>query len=268
MICDDRSVTTSFSQLLHSGRGAAGTLAFDIPDDWMQGRSAFGGLQVALALQAMRAVVPTAPLRTLQATFVAPVGGQLTARATVLRTGKSATHVEARLGDGAETAAIVIGVFGSPRSSVVSVTPRRTPSPVTMDLELPFIPGVVPNFTQHFQAHWSHGAPPFTGSSEPRHTVTVGMRGEARASEAHLVAIADFIPPIGLSYLASPAPGSTLTWMLEVLRDRLDDQPAQGWIVDAELFAARDGYTSQAVTLWAPDGEIAAVSRQSMLVFG
>jgi hypothetical protein len=38
--------------------------------------------------------------------------------------------------------------------------------------------------------------------------------------------------------------------------------------VDAELVAARDGYTSQSVMLWAPDGTPVAISRQSMLVFG
>ena len=37
---------------------------------------------------------------------------------------------------------------------------------------------------------------------------------------------------------------------------------------DAQLVAARDGYTSQAVTIYAPDGTALALSQQSMLVFG
>jgi hypothetical protein len=38
--------------------------------------------------------------------------------------------------------------------------------------------------------------------------------------------------------------------------------------VDAELTAARDGYTSQAVTIYAADGTPLALSHQNMLIFG
>ncbi|HVH33257.1 MAG TPA: hypothetical protein VM847_03985, partial [Tahibacter sp.] len=44
-------------------------------------------------------------------------------------------------------------------------------------------------------------------------------------------------------------------------------QPAEGWRVDAELVAARDGYTSQSTWIVAPDGRPIALSRQSMVVF-
>jgi hypothetical protein len=66
----------------------------------------------------------------------------------------------------------------------------------------------------------------------------------------------------------APTPGSPLTWMLELLRDRYDDLGLDDWRVDAELIAARDGYTNQSVMLWGPCGEPVALSRQSMVVFG
>jgi hypothetical protein len=56
--------------------------------------------------------------------------------------------------------------------------------------------------------------------------------------------------------------------MLEFLRDRFDDLPLSHWRVDAEMPAARDGYISQSVMIWAPNGVPAALSRQSMVVFG
>ena len=54
----------------------------EIPSDWLQGRSMFGGMQAALALKAMRTLVPEEfPLRTLQTTFMAPIpAGRATAR--------------------------------------------------------------------------------------------------------------------------------------------------------------------------------------------
>ena len=47
------------------------------------------------------------------------------------------------------------------------------------------------------------------------------MHGEHESSEALIVALADFIPPLALSMLRTPAPGSSLTWMLELLTDTL-----------------------------------------------
>jgi len=67
---------------------------------------------------------------------------------------------------------------------------------------------------------------------------------------------------------AAPTPGSSLTWMLELLRDRYDDLGMDDWRVDAELIAARDGYTNQSVMLWGSSREAVALSRQSMVVFG
>jgi acyl-coenzyme A thioesterase PaaI-like protein len=262
-------MSVSLSQLLRRATRAAGRVELDVPADWMQGRSVFGGLQVAVALEAMRTCVPSTVLRTLQATFVAPVAeGVVEARARVLRHGKNATHVEARLVRGNETLAIVIGVFGQARTSKAARVPQRPEVSIEEPLELTYVPGLLPAFTQHFAAQWLRGALPFSGQPDHEQVVVVGMKDDGPVTDGHVVAIADFIPPVALSHLDAPAPGSTLTWMLEFLCDDVKDQPLHGWRVDAQLIAARDGYTSQAVTVWAPDGSPAALSRQSMLVFG
>jgi acyl-coenzyme A thioesterase PaaI-like protein len=262
-------MATAYSKLMQSAKHDAGTLTLEVPEDWMQGRSVFGGLQVAIALQAMRALVPDVVLRTLQATFLAPVAqGVVRARAHVLRVGKSATHVEARIVDGTDTLALVVGVFGTARSSTVAVTPPQPQVEADQPLEFPFIPGVVPSFVQHFAGRILRGQPPFTGDTGCDYVFEIAMRDEGQATEGHVVAIADFIPPLALSHLKAPAPGSTLTWMMELLSDRVDHLPLAGWRVDAQLVAARDGYTSQSAMVWGPGGEPVALSRQSMMVFG
>lgn len=261
---------TPFSKLMSQVQEDGGALALRVPEDWMQGRSVFGGLQAALAVRAMRALVPTLPLRSLQVTFVAPVGpGVMRARATVLRTGKNAVQVEARLFDGDATLALVVGVFGASRTSTVAVTPQQPTVEVHDDgLELPYLPGLTPAFTQHFGVRWVRGAPPFTGDRQLEHVLDVSFKDEGRASEGHVVALADFIPPLALSHLEAPAPGSSVTWMLELLTDLVDPLGLSGWRVDAQLMAARDGYTHQSVVLWGPGGEPVALSRQTMVVFG
>src|SRR5687768_4973569 len=104
---------TPLSTLLSRIHAAAGECTLNVPDDWLQGRTLFGGMQAIVGLAAMRSLVPEAPLRSLQVTFLAPVpGGPVTARAIVLRSGKSATHVEARIVEGDKTLALMVGVFG------------------------------------------------------------------------------------------------------------------------------------------------------------
>jgi hypothetical protein len=237
----------------------------------MQGRSVFGGLQAAFALQAMRALVPEAPLRTLQVTFIAPVAGSMRARARVLRTGKNATHVEASIGSADALQALVVGVFGTARSSQIARMPgpQAIGSEVAPGFEIPFgVVGAGPSFLQHFRARWHRGQPPFTGSRDATVILDLAIDDDAPANESTLVAIADFIPPVALSQLNAPAPGSTLTWMLELLADGIEQPARASFRIEAEMVAARDGYTSQSSRIFAPSGQPLALSQQCMLVFG
>ena len=147
------------------------------------------------------------------------------------------------------------------------MTPVQPEVPDEAGLVFPFIPGLTPNFIQHFDVKMLRGQPPFSGVPATRAVLEVSLREDARASEEHVIAIADFVPPLALTHLSAPAPGSTLTWMLEMIAHDVD-LPVRGWRVDVELASARDGYTSQSVMIWGPGGVPVALSRQSMLVFG
>ena len=196
-----------FSELMASITHDAGVSSIDVPDDWGMGRTTFGGLQAALALDAMRRLVTKdVPLRTLQITFIAPVPvGRIQARALVLRAGKNATQTEARIVDGDQTLAVTIGVFGLSRQSAVTIEPQQPPVEPAKPVDFRFIPGITPSFTQHFAVKWLRGLPPFTGDTETRHVVELGMKDSGRVTEAHVLAIADFIPPVALSMLRKPA---------------------------------------------------------------
>jgi len=241
-----------------------------IPDEWQQGRTLFGGLQAALALRAMRRLVPTdIPLRTLQASFIAPVpAGVVEIEARVLRVGKSTIHVEARLLEGGQTACLLLGIFGRARESVIRVTQVQSPPQrsIADSLEQPYLPGLTPAFTQYLQFRWALNAP-YSGASEARTQVHVRLRDEAPVGEAQLIALADSIPSPGLSLLKKPAIASSLTWTLELLRNDYDPDPQGFWRMDAELSAAADGYLNQSAVLWSPDGRAIALSRQSVVAF-
>ena len=259
-----------FSEILGSMAQDGETWHADVSESWLQGRSIFGGLQAALMLRAMRGSLPTpAPLRVFQTTFVAPVpAGRVRARARLLRVGKSATQIEARLVNGNDTLALGVGIFGLARPSAVSVTPKRPPDPEGEAFEIPFIDGLTPQFLQHFQMRWLKGALLYTGTPASSAVIGVGMKEDVAATEEHLLAIADAPPPLALSYLSAPAPGSSMSWTMEMLTESVPELPVRGYRLDAELLAAGGGYTSQSVTIWGPHGEPIALSRQSMVVFG
>ncbi|WP_242111237.1 acyl-CoA thioesterase [Luteimonas aquatica] len=282
-----------FSELMRGMRRQGELWRAEVSEDWQQGRSLFGGLQAALAARAMRDLLPPGlPLRSLQTAFLAPVpAGPVELRAQVLRTGKNVQQLEARIVSGEQTLCLAIGVYGAARASQVEVMPRQPPvaegaqialphlpgiTPPDMPRSmpapfgLPYVPGLMPSFTQHFAARWLQGSLPLSGSAETRQVLELDLLDEdgAMLDETHVLALADYIPPIALNMLAAPVAGSSLTWMIELLRDRYDDLGASGWRVDAELIAAREGYTNQGLTLWGPGGVPVALSRQTMVVFG
>jgi hypothetical protein len=85
--------------------------------------------------------------------------------------------------------------------------------------------------------------------------------------EDALLALADVIPTPVLSMLTTLAPASSLSWMLEVLRDptHLD---LHGWcVIDTHVRAGTDGYLSQTSVLYGPDGHAYSVSHQTVGVF-
>ncbi len=260
-----------FSDLMAQLRAEDGGWTVEISEDWRQGRTVFGGLQTALAIRALRNLVPTLPLRVVQTTFIAPVtGARIRLEGRVLRTGKSAVHTECRLLDGDQTLCLVVAIFGSGRESALAIAPSMPDAPGADDprKELPFIEGVVPTFTKHFQFRWSEGGFPYTGAKEARTKIHVRFREPTSLDETHLIALADTIPSPGLSTFRKPAMASSLTWTLEVLDHDMDFASDAFWRMDAEVTGGRDGYLAQSALLWNPAGRLAALSRQSVVVFG
>jgi len=260
----------NLTELLQAMRvDGEGRVVAAVGDDWLQGRSLFGGVQAAIGWRAMRDLVPAQmPLRTLQMTFIAPIEqGEVVAQARVLRAGKNTMHVETRFGSGDATQAVMLCVFGSARESQVRRTPAA-PAPIGERRPIPFMRGITPSFMQQFAVDLVGGAGPFSGKRVNDTAFELSLRDSGPLTEAHLLVLADFVPPVALSWMDRPVPGSSLTWMFELLEPEFAAHAIEGWRVESHMSAARDGYTSQTTTLFAPDGTAAALSRQSMVVFG
>lgn len=254
-----------------------GLLQVTVPADWLQGRTVFGGMQMALAGRAMRQAMPDEcrdlPLRSAQMTFVGPVFGNepIRLRARTLRRSKSTVHARCDIEapDGS-VACTVVGIFGVARpSQFVREMPVPDPGRRPQDLASPAASSYpIPAFMKHFEARWAVGDPPFSGSTEPRSLIYARLRDRECGAEDALLALADVIPTPVLSMLTRPAPASSLSWMIEILRDpgALD---YRDWVlIDTEVRAGTAGYLSQTSVLYGADGHAYSVSHQTVGVFG
>ncbi len=261
-------MTTQLSTLLANASVAQGTLTTPLPSDWMQGRSIYGGLQAALALRAMRTLVPSIPIRSLQTNFIAPLSGIVRVESQILREGKNTVQVEAKLFREGELTTQVLGVFGKSRTSEIQV---KVPSEQLGDspsTTFPFLPGVTPNFTQHFSMRLHKGGMPFSGVETLASIYELDLRDTGPVTEEHLIVFADVVPPLAMSQLRTPTFGSTLSWMMEFLAMPEPATGMQHWHLHTKLISAEGGYNNQSSVLRSPTGQALALSRQCMLVFG
>ena len=223
----------------------------------------------------MRAKVPEGrPLRSLAITFVGPLAVDKPARyeAEVLREGKAVSQMLGRVVQDGQVVTIVQGSFGAPRSSVIDAGRARSVHAASGSL-----PGAALRTGRDAGVHplpgdaLGVGGLPFSGNSSRQMGGWVRQRGDVPRepmTEAHLLALVDAWPPAVLPHLKSFAPGSSLTWTIEFIQPMPVLDSHEWCMYRAEIEHARDGYGHCAAALWSPSGELIALSRQTVTVFG
>lgn len=241
----------------------------EIPDTWTQGRAVFGGVIAGAAMRAMaRAVAPGRPARSIHATFVGPVSpGPAALGVTLLGEGRSASHAEARVTQDDRLCLVATATFGADRESALARAPANAP-PLGDDLvDLPYLPGVTPAFTQHFAFRFTGGFP-YSGR-EPV------IAGQVRPRAAHalldaawVLALLDAWPPPAVVMLKGPAPASSAT--LSALFTLPDDPlPTDAWYTfSSRATWVRGGWADLQAGLWGPDGRQLAQMTQLSAVYG
>ncbi len=242
----------------------------EMPEGWLQGRSIFGGLTAAVgaSLAYRHLDDPDRALRTISTQLLAPtVPGPVVGRATTLREGKNATFCEVRLRQGDQEVMVAHAVFAKPRDSALHVAGPPRPETVDVDTlaDLPYLPGIIPEFTQHAQMRWAAGSPPYTGATDPRFVAYLRYRVPLADAEG-MLALLDTFPSPSLSMMKTPAPASTVSWTAHLLR-----MPVQsdGWYTFGyETVAGADGFHTVVGHLWGPDGALVGYTEQLVVIFG
>lgn len=253
-----------------SSLDTAGTVV--VPPGWTQGRALFGGLVAAFMAEALiRVVGEGVPLRSLTVSFVAPAAsGALTCRPEILRRGRSVVQGLCRAEQDGQVVAVLMASFGAGRESTIVLDecpPPRFGLPEAGQA-LPYIPGVVPEFTQHYDFRWSLGSLPFMGHDRGDIGGWVREReGRGALDLPALLGLIDAWPPAVLPMFKAPAPISSLTWTVEFMPGATDGDRHDWWQYLAETEFAAEGYVHTRARLWSAAGRLVALSRQTVTVF-
>lgn len=250
------------------------TATLSVPKNWSQGRTVYGGLSASLTYKAISLVVEsTQLLRCLNTHFIGPIEVEkpFNIEVEILRKGKNVTQVQAQLKQGENTALIAQASFGLPRDSKIKVSPHLTHN---MDAPLkpsflPNIPKVTPKFLKHYQLAKVKGGLPFTGKKESEiHGWMRFTSPPTHFTDAHLVSLIDAWPPTVLQMFKLPKMASTLSWNLEFIHPHLPIAADEWFAYQANTRQAADGYVHSEANIWDARGELVAISRQIVTVFG
>ncbi|SLM31572.1 hypothetical protein MTBBW1_350063 [Desulfamplus magnetovallimortis] len=152
---------TSFATLIDKVTTITEEECHLVPDDWMQGRTVYGGLLVAMVLRSMNRHVPQErKVRSLLFSFIGPLKAEpFFIKTQILRSGKSVTTIEAKVIQNDVICSNALGSFGADRDSKILITPMKKLEikDTSKAIKLPYIEGLTPAFTRHFDYRWAIG---------------------------------------------------------------------------------------------------------------
>lgn len=261
----------SIAQLLAHHDFSATTFTLDVPDQWKQGRTVYGGLSAGLCLQAALPHAQDRPLRSAMISFVGPSAGRLTVDAEKLREGRTACSVRARLSGEAGIGVETVFTFAGERESAYLMEPAPMPERARApeaDAETLQFPEGAPVFTRNFEFIWAGGGVPFTQSDKP--VIRMWVRHadpDARDMPIALMTLGDALAPALAPLLSTPTPLSSMTWMVDLLTDHPRTRDGW-WLLESRADHVRGGFSTQDMTIWNTDGACVAKGRQMVTVFG
>lgn len=254
---------TALADILSSAAPVEGGFRVTIPANWLQGRTAYGGLSTALALHAAQTSdVDLPPLRSALIAFIGPLSGEVTVTATRLRRGRNAAFVEASIVSEAGLGYRATFVFMADVASKIAydaTVPSARPAP---EPGTELYVGKPEYFTSNFEfLDQKDGLGPTEWLRWGRLREPAGID-----SEVALMAIADALPPAALKLLGGPAPVSSLTWIVNILTPRPETRDGW-WLLNASTKRAVGGYSSQRMTICNADGVPVIDAMQGVAVF-
>ncbi len=253
-------------EILAAQRPIDGGFAATIPENWMQGRTSYGGLSAALALVAAQELVPDLPpMRSATVNFVGPLAGEVLVTTKVLRHGRNATWISAEVTAEGKVGLTATFVFMGPVESSLHLSEMPPPAGLLAPEEGYQIPAHAgPGFSHHFDRRF---ALPRQTTPLPEINWWVRLREtEGVDPMVALLLCADALPP-GVMPLLRTGPLSSMTWLVNLLTPAPVSRDGW-WLLRAAGNYAENGCSSQDMAIWNADGAPIAAGMQSVAIFG
>lgn len=266
---DGHPPAANLDQLLARRVRGGDALYYAIGPDWMQGRTAYGGISAALALDAAMANHPgEAPLRSAQVSFVGPVGGDCSVTTRLLRESKSSRFVAADLSSGMGYGTNGLFSFMRGRESHIDhriIAAPDVPGPDQL-ADVPDHPARPP-FTRKFDMRPPRG--PGFGHGLDEGNITTWVRWvDQPECDPHvaLLALADALPPAAMPLFRQFGPISSSTWMQHFLTDH--PQTEDGWwLLVSQTRHVANGFSAQSMYIWNSARELVSVGGQGVALY-
>lgn len=191
------SSSTAFYRLLEQLELKENVAQVNLADDWLQGRTAYGGLSSALCLETTLRLFNDLPaLKTAQISFVGPAIGQLTITPTVLRQGKSTAFIQTNLSGEAGLATTAQFCFAASRQLPVKYSTIQKPDVQSWEDYPDFYTWQNrPHFMQHFDGRLAFGHRCGDLAEKAEMCVWLKHKDESATGLVSLIALADALPP-------------------------------------------------------------------------
>ena len=238
-------------------------------DDWLQGRTLYGGLSAALALRACELAVPgLPPLRAGQVAYIGPAAGEVRLAPRVIRQGKSVTFVGCDLMSGGAVAMRALYAFGGSRPSrLADIAPPPPQFRKPEDCPPIWPGGMGPSFAQHLNQRLAGELKPLSGADRGDLLVWVKHAEPVTPGQVALVAMGDALPPASFTRFSQPAMISTMTWSFDLFGPARAD--GSGWLLlHSKDDGVGEGYAGQDMGMWDEAGRPLMRGRQSVAIFG
>ncbi len=239
----------------------------NVPDQWQQGRGAFGGLVLASLSRACELYegAPDRTLRSITGQICAPVQhGDTEVVVERLRSGSGLSTLAARLVQSGETLAHAVCQFA--KRKVVDadwndLTPPSIPDWRSIEV-MPIAAPLGPVFAQHFEFR-SLGPLPFSGDTGKEAQGFIRFKAPGPFDANTLVGLLDAWWPLAITRFSTPRPMGTIAYTAQILAAIENDDPIY---YRGRADVSRDGFSVEFRELWSADGRLLALNQQTIAI--
>ena len=237
-------------------------------DQWMQGRTMYGGATALIAYTGViRAFTDLPPLRAAQIAFVAPVADHFTLKREIVRQGKNVTQVRSEILVDGKTALVAFWLFGTDRSA-------NAAHPIAAPDDWPGPPGDAETVMGDKGPAFIQNQFELRRGQEQRGPGAPVVRRWLRLKDhgmldpvSELILVGDTMPPGAMRAMERAGPISSINWSFNLLTETPGTHDGW-WLAENASEWADRGYSSERLRLWDADGAQMLSGMQAVAIFG